>query len=176
MITRLVTMVCAAAVVGALAGCGASSPSGGSSGGNNGGNGNNGGAIAAPSCDLVPGSMVNAALGTHVGDPSSQSLDNTIVVCTYSPTSGIGTVIIRIQTDRTDADFTSARAASDTQGIKTSDLPGFEDKAYTSVISAASITTNTVVALKGTVEILVASGASFDQEKALEQQIFAKLS
>jgi len=174
MITRLVTTVCAAAVVGVLAGCGGSTPSGTNSNGN-GGNGNNGGANAAPTCDLAPASMVNAALGAHVGDPSSQSLDNTIVVCTYSPTSGIGTVIIRIQTDRTDADFTSARAASDTQGIKTSDLPGFEDKAYTSVISAASITTNTVVALKGTVEILVSSGASFDQEKALEQQIFAKL-
>jgi hypothetical protein len=130
----------------------------------------------ALSCDIAPASMVNAALGTHVGDPSSQSLDTTIVVCTYSPTSGVGTVIIRIQTDRANADFDTARAQSDSQGIKTSDLQGFEDKAYTSVISAASITTNTVVALKGTVEILVSSPASFDQEKALEQQLFSKFS
>lgn len=170
-------MVCAAAVVGALAGCGGGSPSSsGNASGNTSGNGSgNGGSTTALSCAAVPASMVNAALGTHVGDPSSQSLESTIVVCTYSPTSGIGTVIIRIQTDRADADFDTARAQSDAQGIKTSDLPGFEDKAYTSVLKAASIVTNTVVALKGTVEILVSSGASFDQEKALEQQIFAKL-
>jgi hypothetical protein len=99
-----------------------------------------------------------------------------VVVCTYSPTSGIGTVILRIQTDRAPADFTTARGQSDAAGIKTTDLAGFEDKAYTSTISAAGITTNTVVALKGTVEILVSSSASFDQEKALETQLFSKLS
>jgi hypothetical protein len=37
------------------------------------------------------------------------------------------------------------------------------------------VTTNTVVALKGTIQVLVSSGASFDAEKALEQQIFAAL-
>jgi hypothetical protein len=118
---------------------------------------------------------VNSSLGTNVGNPSAQTLTN-VVVCTYRPTSGTGTVILRIQTHRTAADFTTAQGQSDAQGIKTTDLPGFEDKAYTSVLSAGSITTNTVVALKGNVEILVSSRASFDQEKALEQQLFAKFS
>jgi hypothetical protein len=175
MITRLVTTVCAVAVVGALAGCGGGTPSSHANASVSTTGAGNGASKTDLSCDAVPASMVNAALGTHVGDPSSQSVESTIVACTYTPTSGIGTVIIRIQTDRADADFASARAQSDAQGIKTTDLPGFEDKAYTSVLKAASIVTNTVVALKGTVEILVSSGASFDQEKALEQQIFAEL-
>jgi len=172
MITRLVTAAAALAVVGVLAGCG-----GGSNSGNTGSSGNtqnNPPAKAALNCDLAPASLVNSALGTNVGDPSAQTLTN-IVVCTYHPTSGIGTVILRIQTDRDSAGFDTARGQSDAQGIKTTDLPGFEDKAYTSTISAASITTNTVVALKGTVEILVSSHASFDQEKSLEQQLFSKL-
>jgi hypothetical protein len=170
MITRLLTATAAVVVVGVLAGCGAGSDSGttGSSG-SSGSSGNNPPAKAAPTCDLAPASMVNSALGTNVGDPSAQTLTN-IVVCTYHPTSGIGTVILRIQTDRASADFDTARGQSDSAGIKTTDLPGFEDKAYTSTISAASITTNTVVALKGTVEILVSSHASFDQEKSLAHQ------
>jgi hypothetical protein len=171
MITRLVTAASAIAVVGVLAGCGGgSNPS--ASG--NSGNQNNPPAKASLSCDLAPASLVNSTLGTSVGTPSAQTLDD-VVVCTYSPTTGIGTVILRIQNDRSADDFTTARGQSDAQGIKTADLAGFEDKAYTSVLSAGSITTNTVVALKGTVEILVSSSASFDQEKALEQAIFAKL-
>jgi hypothetical protein len=174
MITRLLTAAAAVAVVGVLAGCGGGSNSGNTGSSGSSGNQNNPPAKAALTCDLAPASLVNSALGTHVGDPSAQTLTN-VVVCTYSPTSGIGHVILRIQTDRTPDDFTAARGQSDTQGIKTTDLPGFEDKAYTSTISAASITTNTVVALKGTVEILVSSGASFEQEKSLEQQLFSKL-
>jgi hypothetical protein len=119
--------------------------------------------------------MVNTALGTHVGDPEQQLLTN-VAVCTYKPAPGtIGTVIIRMETDTTRTAFDQARHASDANGIPTADLSGFEDAAYTSTISALSVTTNTVVALKGTTEVLVSSGASFDAEKALEQQIFAAL-
>jgi hypothetical protein len=173
MIRRLLAAASAVAVVGALAGCGGgSSPSTGNPSGNT--NNNNKPAAAALSCDLAPASLVNSTLGTNVGAPTVQTLDN-VVVCTYTATSGIGTVIIRIQTDRQPADFVTARGQSDAQGIATTDLPGFEDKAYTSQIKALDIVTNTVVALKGTVEILVTSKASFDQEKALETALFAKL-
>jgi hypothetical protein len=71
--------------------------------------------------------------------------------------------------------FDQGRHISDTNNIPTSDLPGFQDVAYTSVLKAGSITTNTVVALKGTVQILVSSPASFEAEEALETQLFAKL-
>jgi hypothetical protein len=128
-----------------------------------------------PSCDLAPASLVNSALGTHVGNAQAQDL-HTIVVCRYSPVGGgTGNVVIRIQTDMSRATFDQARQLSDANHIPTTDLPGFQDTAYTSVLSAGTITTNTVVALKGTVEILVSSGASFDAEKALETQLFAKL-
>lgn len=160
-----------------LAGCG---PGGGTPSGTNtpgsGGGTNTGGKPAAvkASCDLAPASMVNAALGTHVVDPQVQDL-NTVVVCRYSPSSGTGSVVLRMQTDMSPTAFKQARGVSDANGIATSDLPGFADDAYTSVLKAGSIVTNTVVALKGTVEILVSSPASFEAEKALESQLFAKL-
>ena len=71
--------------------------------------------------------------------------------------------------------FTKARQTSDASGLPTADLPGFQDKAYTSVLKAGSHVTNTVVALKGTIQILVSSPATFEQEMALESQLFAQL-
>jgi hypothetical protein len=118
--------------------------------------------------------LVNSTLGTNVAAPEVQNL-NTVVVCRYSPSSGTGSVVVRIQTDMSAATFVQSRALSDSNGIPTADLPGFADQAYTSVLKVGTHVTNTVVALKGTIEILVSSPASFDAEKALEEQLFAKL-
>jgi hypothetical protein len=60
--------------------------------------------------------------------------------------------------------------------MQTTDLPGFADQAYTNVLKAGSHVTNTVVALKGTVQLLVASPATFAAEMSLEDQLFAKIS
>jgi hypothetical protein len=155
-----------------LAGCGGSdTPAPGASGVDG---GTHTQATAKPSCDLAPASLINSTLGTHVGDPAVQDL-NTVVVCRYSPTSGSGSVVLRMQTDMSVSVFNQGRALSDSNGLPTKDLPGFQDSAYTSFIKAGSIETNTVVALKGTVQILVSSPASIDAEKALETQLFAKL-
>jgi len=165
----------ATAAVFLLAGCGpdgsptTNPPAGGNTGA---GPGN----AVTPSCDWAPASLINSTLGTHVGEAQAQNL-NKVVVCRYTPTAGsTGSVVLRIQTDMSAADFTAARANSDANNIPTANFPGFVDDAYTSTLKAGSIVTNTVVARKGTVEILVSSPASFEQEKNLESQIFAKFS
>ena len=63
------------------------------------------------------------------------------------------------------------------QNMQTTDFPGFGDEAYTNTISVSNlgITTNTLVARKGKVELLVSSSASFEQEKSLEQKLFDAL-
>jgi hypothetical protein len=165
-------LLAAGLLAGLLAGCGGKSTPG-TTGTNNNGNPNSASAVN-PSCDLAPASLVNSALGTHVGDPQAQNLTH-IVVCRYSPTTGTGAVVVRIQTDMSRTVFDQGRHTSDASNLPTSDLPGFQDVAYTSVLKAGSITTNTVVALKGTVQILVSSPASFEAEEALETQLFAKL-
>jgi hypothetical protein len=174
--TRLRYMIPAALAAVLLTGCGpdSASPNGPASGAGGGTPTGPNQPAARPTCDLAPASLVNATLGTHVSDPEAQNL-NKVVVCRYKPTSGTGSVVVRIQTDMSPQTFATSRSLSDTNGIPTSDLPGFQDNAYTSVLKAGSIVTNTLVALKGTVEILVSSPASFDAEKNLETQLFAKL-
>jgi hypothetical protein len=164
------------AAAGVLSGCGDSSPATGGAGGSPapGGSSRATEARVNPTCDLAPATLVNSVLGTQVGAPAAQEL-GVIVVCRYSPTSGSGAVVVRIQTDVSDELFTKTRQTSDANGLPTTDLPGFADKAYTSTLKAGSHVTNTVVALKGTVQILVSSPASFDAEKSLEEQLFAKL-
>jgi hypothetical protein len=174
---KLISAISALAVVGLLAGCRDSGPS------------TNGqapapGAVTSsapspaaagkPSCDLAPASLVNATLGTHVGEAEVQNL-STVVVCRYRPATGSGSVVVRMQTGMSAATFATSRGISDSNGLTTADLPGFQDNAYTSVLKAGSIVTNTIVAIKGTTEILVSSPASFDAEKDLETQLFAKL-
>ena len=170
------TFIPALLLVGVLTGCGGGA-SGDTPAGDTTAGGTGGGpaTVAAPSCKVAPASMVNAALGTNVGDPKEQLVGHG-AVCNYTPVAGAkGSVIVRIQTDTTRALFDQGRATSNTNGLPTADLPGFQDAAYTSTISAGSVTTNTVVALKGTVQILVSSPATFDKEKTLEQQIFAAM-
>jgi len=96
------------------------------------------------------------------------------VICRYAPTATSNAVVIRIQTDMTSSTFRQARTVSDAAGLPTTDLPGFADLAYTSVLGTGTLATNTVIALAGTVELGVSSPATFEREKALEAQIFAK--
>jgi hypothetical protein len=99
-----------------------------------------------------------------------------VLVCTYSPSAGAtGTVIVRIDTASSAAQFKTTRDSYATQNMQTADYPGFGDEAYTNVISAIGITTNTLAARKGKVEIQISSPASFDQEKSLEQALFGAL-
>ncbi len=172
------TLLIAAATVAAgalLAGC--SSSSGNQNSGGPGGTASRsaGASGAKASCDLAPASLVNSVLGTQVGDPEAQNL-TTVTVCRYTSTDGTGSVVLRMQTDMSSTLFTQSRTVSDQNGLKTTDFPGFADQAFTSVLSVGTHTTNTLVALKGTISILVSSPATFDAERSLEDQLFGKLS
>jgi hypothetical protein len=97
--------VSALVMVGSLAGC-----SGGS--GNNPPGGGGTQPPAALSCAVAPAAMVNAALGTNVGDPEQQVVGHG-VMCHYKPVPDArGNVVLRIQTDTTRALFDQGRATS----------------------------------------------------------------
>jgi hypothetical protein len=64
------------------------------------------------------------------------------------------------------------QAASVAGGLKT--VPGFADQAYSFTISEEGITENELIARKGSVEAVVASGATLTQEEALAQSIFTQ--
>jgi hypothetical protein len=57
-------------------------------------------------------------------------------------------------------------------GLKT--VSGFADQAYSFSITEAGITENELIARKGSLEAVVASGASLSQEETLAQSIFTQ--
>ena len=135
-----------------------------------------GGAGSSPvTCDLVPASLVNSALGTDLGAPS-QTTAGSATACEYKGAKA-GAVEIRIQTADTATIFAAERKTFDTTGQRTKDYPGFGDEAFTNVrhmpLSLPDV--NTLVARQGSVEILVSSTASIAAERTLEQQLFTKV-
>jgi hypothetical protein len=164
----LIIAAAVAAVSTTLVGCGPNSSSSA-----NAGTGGGGGKQA--SCDLAPATLVKQTLGVDVG-PAQPNDNGSVLVCTYPPSPGAAAeVIVRFDTASGADQFKGARDAYATQNMQTQDYPGFGDEAYTNTISAIGITTNTLVARKGSVEILISSPASFDQEKSLEQTLFDAL-
>jgi hypothetical protein len=159
-----------AGVTIAVAGCGPDS--------SNSANSGPGGGGRSASCDLAPSSLIKSQLGLDVGAPSATDNGGSVLVCTYPPAPGASkTVIVRFDTGSSAAQFKTTRDGYAPQNMQTTDFPGFGDEAYTNTISVSNlgITTNTLVARKGKVELLVSSSASFEQEKSLEQKLFDAL-
>jgi hypothetical protein len=127
------------------------------------------------SCDLVSATLVNAALGTDLSAPS-QSTGGNAIACQFKGAKA-GTVEIRIATSETAAAFAAERKTFDASGQPTKTYAGFGDQAYTSTqnMPMGMPSVNTLVALKGSVELLVSSTASIISEGTLEQQLFAKI-
>ena len=127
------------------------------------------------SCALVPAPLVNAALGTDLGAPS-QSTGGNAIACQFKGVKA-GAVEIRIATGESAAAFAAGRKSFDSSGQPAKAYAGLGDQAYTTTqhMPMGLPSVNTLVALKGPVELLVSSTASITAEKALEQQLFAKI-
>lgn len=185
-----------------LAGCGGSSSSGKSSGGGSGGSsagsaasggsgsqsgsGSSGGSGSQSgsgsqassggkglSCAVAPAAMVSAALGDTVTATQEDRTGDTVVVCDYKGAK-VGLVKVRIQTDSSAAAFAVDKKGFTAQQMKTAD-ESFVDEAFSNVVTAGSSTITTLVARRGSVEILVAAKATVAQEKGLLSQLFNKL-
>jgi len=148
---------------------GTSPTTGGSSGSPSGGS-----TDKAFSCALVPASDVNAALGTSVGAPQTESV-GTVTTCTYSSTNPIQTVIIRVDTGSSAATFAAEKAQSVAQGQSPSTVPGVGDDAYSLSISGGGFTTNTFAVRKGSTDAQVNSPATPAQTQAYATQLVAKV-
>lgn len=130
-------------------------------------------ASGQPTCALAPATLVNAALGSDLGDPQ-QTLNGPVTVCTYQGPKA-GQVIIRFETGVSAATFDAARKAFDASNEPTKDYPGFADEAFSNTLGSAGFVLNTLVARQGSTEILVTSKSSLAAEQKLEQELFGKL-
>lgn len=133
-------------------------------------------ASGALSCAKAPTAMVSADLGEPVSDVDQTiGPGGTVVVCLYNATVGDpGTPLtIRIEDDTNASTFAEGRAGFVSMSGPVTDVPNFEDQAFTSVQKNGGTHTFTVlVARKGALEIEVSSIASLAREETLETQLF----
>lgn len=127
---------------------------------------------AAPSCSLVPASQVNSALGVNVGDPTS-AVNGSVTTCTYNGTPG--QVIVRFETGETPATFQAGKAGFAHNGEPTTDVSGLGDAAYSSSVGSGQFQTNTIVVLKGSLELLVTAPVMQEDVNALARQILLSI-
>jgi hypothetical protein len=133
-----------------------------------------GGLSLKASCDVVPASLVNAALGTDFGAATQESVGNAVACQYLGGKAGAG--VIRIQTDATEATFTAERQGFDNTSQPTTTYPGLGDEAFSNVkhMPLGLPDVNTLVARHGSVEVLVTSSAGIAAEQTLVKQVFAK--
>ncbi len=129
-----------------------------------------GGAHAKPGCDLAPASTVNAHLGVNAANPVA-TVNGPVTVCMYAVGSNDSGVIVRFQSGMDHAGFIAARAGFTSSGQTTSDVGGVGDEAYSSILADFT----TLVARKGTVEILITAKASLDAERGLMLELLGKV-
>lgn len=124
-------------------------------------------AVAAkPGCDLAPASLITEHLGVAVGDPKVTTT-TLVTVCMYAVGSNQSGVLIRFQIHEDHAAYMQGRVAMS----GTSDVSGVGDEAYSVVIASYG----TLVARKGTVEILLTAKAGLAAEKDLMLILLSKV-
>ncbi len=125
-------------------------------------------------CAQVPAALVKSTLGIDVSPPA-EIVSNDKTECTYLSGVAGTTVIVRLQSGDNAEAFAIGRRGFDTSGQPTTDVPGLGDEAYRSSTEFDDVVTNTLVARKGSTEILVTAVASVDAEKALIQKFFESI-
>ncbi len=122
-----------------------------------------------PSCALAPPALIKKYLGLTVYEPR-EALNPPVTVCSYF-TSSAGSMIVRFEVDVSAEAFLATREGLDAGGQDTEDLKGLGDDAFTSTIGAGTIVANTVIAIKGSTEVLVTSTAPLKKAAKLVKKL-----
>jgi hypothetical protein len=125
-------------------------------------------------CSKVPASEVNTALGTSVGAPTSES-GGSATSCTYSSTSPIQTVIVRVDPASSAGTFAAEQAQVAAQGQAVTPVSGVGDGAYATSLSGGGFTTNTFAVRRGTLEVQVNGPGTPAQTQAFAVALVGRL-
>lgn len=175
--TRSIFLGVAAAAL--LAGCGsaASSSSGGAPAGTQSrpaaASASQAGATTSLTCSLAPPTLVGSTLGVAGLTAPREADSDGGAACVYS---GTNIVSLNLASGATAAKMAAEQQAmAKTQQVKA--YPGVGDEAFTGTLAAGGALppSNTLVARKGSVEIMIVSTASITAEKSLAARLFAKI-
>lgn len=178
--TRSIFLGVAAAAL--LAGCGSAASS--SSGGAPAGTQSGPAAASAPAsqasggttsltCSLAPPTLVGSTLGVAGLTAPREADSDGGAACVYT---GSNIVSLNLASGATAAKMAAEQhSIAKTQQVKA--YPGVGDEAFTGTLAAGGALppSNTLVARKGSVEIMIVSTASITAEKSLAAQLFAKI-
>jgi hypothetical protein len=125
-------------------------------------------------CALVTASQINTAMGTTVTSPTA-SVHGSVTLCSYQASSLGKSVIISYDSKSGPSKFAKNRAVLRTQGDKVGKILGLGDEAYYAVATSKGTTVNTVVARRGSHQVLVTStaGSLSDLEVVAEEALAA---
>ena len=136
------------------------------------GTGPSGGA-AGPPCTVATAALVSSKLGFSLTGPN---LDRgpAATICTYdNPSDRAQSATVQITSGATPAGFAQTRKGFAGHGESVTDIPGLGDEAYSATLTMANVTNTTLVARKGSTEVLVTTTAPADRVPALMTAVLA---
>lgn len=158
-----------AALLAVTAACSSKSNSGNTSSNSstNGNTNNSSGAI--PECPTA--ATMKSELGLDLKEATVNGTGD-VRACMYTPAEGAhGNAIVRFQGKFDTTQFATAKTIFKNSGQPIEDVTGVGDEAYTSTMTAGGIVNNTVIARKGSLEVLIACQAPLDKEKAFANKL-----
>jgi hypothetical protein len=128
-----------------------------------------------PPCTIATAALVSGKLGFALTGPNVDRAP-TATVCTYdNPSRQAESATVQIRHQVTPESFATARSGFASHGEPVAAVPGLGDEAYSASLSVAKITNSTLVARKGTEEILITTTAPADRLPALMTAILTLL-
>ena len=133
------------------------------------------GPAPGPPCTVATAALVSAKLGFVLTGPNVDR-EPGATICTYdNPSNQAQSATVQLQYQVTAAAFATERNGFSSHGETTTDVPGLGEEAYAASLTIASVTNSTLVARKGTQEVLITSTAPTDRLPALMTAILAQL-
>ena len=130
-------------------------------------------ALDGPPCTVATAALVSEKLGFTLSGPNVDR-GPAATVCTYdNPTVRSQSATVQLQDQATPASFAKGRDGFSSHGERVAAVGGLGDEAYSASLSVANITNTTLVARKGSTEVLITTTAPADRLPALMTAILA---
>lgn len=130
-------------------------------------------AVGSPGCALVPAALVSEHVGMAVKEPAASG-SGTAVICNYVSTDG-NQIVVRLRSPTTAGDFAKDKQGFVRSGAPVTDVPGVGDEAFSASVTFLEKTTNSFVARKGDVDVLISAKVSIEKIRSLTTAILAML-
>jgi hypothetical protein len=128
---------------------------------------------AGPQCTVASAALVGGKLGYALTGPNVDK-GPAATICTYdNPSSQLQSATVQITTGATPASFTTGRNGFTGHGEVVADVAGVGDQAYSATLAVANVTNTTLVARKGSYEVLITTTAPADRVPGLMTAILA---